>query len=47
MAEMIIRASVGEGDSIVVGFNKEEQQITTEVRKKEQPAETNTEEGAD
>lgn len=35
MAEMIIRASVGEGDEIVVGFNKEEQQITTEVKKSE------------
>ncbi|MDH6343725.1 ATP-dependent Clp protease ATP-binding subunit ClpC [Parabacteroides sp. PFB2-12] len=35
MAEMIIRASVGEGDEIIVGFNKEEQQITTEVKKKE------------
>lgn len=35
MAEMIIRASVGEGDEIIVGFNKEEQQITTSVKKKE------------
>lgn len=34
MAEMIIRASVGEGDEIIVGFDKEKQQITTEVKKK-------------
>ncbi|MCD8263015.1 MAG: ATP-dependent Clp protease ATP-binding subunit [Tannerellaceae bacterium] len=33
MAEMIIRASVGEGDTILVDFNEEEQQIVTEVRK--------------
>ncbi|MDD4514121.1 ATP-dependent Clp protease ATP-binding subunit [Massilibacteroides sp.] len=31
MAEMIIRASVNEGDTIVVGFDKENQKITTEV----------------
>ncbi|MCD8194417.1 MAG: ATP-dependent Clp protease ATP-binding subunit, partial [Tannerellaceae bacterium] len=33
MAEMIIRASVGEGDTIIVDFNEEEQQIVTEVKK--------------
>ena len=33
MAEMIIRASVSEGDTIVVGFDKENQKITTEVTK--------------
>ncbi len=38
LAEMIIRASVGEGDQIIVGFNPDEQKITTEVVKK-QPAE--------
>ncbi|MCD7933117.1 MAG: ATP-dependent Clp protease ATP-binding subunit [Tannerellaceae bacterium] len=32
MAEMIIRASVSEGDTIIVDFNEEEQQITTEVK---------------
>ncbi|OAV72487.1 Negative regulator of genetic competence ClpC/MecB [Bacteroidales bacterium Barb6] len=32
MAELIIRASVSEGDSIVIGFNKEEQRITTDIR---------------
>ncbi|MCD7938256.1 MAG: ATP-dependent Clp protease ATP-binding subunit, partial [Tannerellaceae bacterium] len=32
MAELIIRASVMEGDTIIVGFNSEEQQITTEVK---------------
>ena len=36
MAELIIRASVGEGDKIVVDFNKEEQKIVTSVEKKEQ-----------
>ena len=36
MAELIIRASVGEGDKIVVDFNKEEQKIVTSVQKKEQ-----------
>ncbi|MDL2265824.1 ATP-dependent Clp protease ATP-binding subunit [Parabacteroides sp. OttesenSCG-928-G21] len=40
MAEMIIRASVGEGDSIVVGFNKDEQQITTEIKKKRKSTKT-------
>jgi ATP-dependent Clp protease ATP-binding subunit ClpC len=34
MAEMIIRASVGEADEIVVDFDKEEQQIKTRVEKK-------------
>ncbi|MDH6356470.1 ATP-dependent Clp protease ATP-binding subunit [Parabacteroides sp. PF5-9] len=43
MAEMIIRASVGEGDQIVVGFNKEEQQIVTEVVKRDPIEETNPE----
>ena len=33
MAELIIRASVSEEDTIVVDFNKEEQKIVTEVRK--------------
>ena len=36
MAEMIIRASVGEGDKIIVDFDKEEQKITTSVQKKEE-----------
>ena len=36
MAELIIRASVGEGDKIVVDFNKDEQKIVTSVQKKEQ-----------
>lgn len=35
MAEMIIRASVGEGDEIVVDFDKESQQIKTSVVKSE------------
>ncbi|MDR1402383.1 MAG: ATP-dependent Clp protease ATP-binding subunit [Tannerellaceae bacterium] len=35
MAEMIIKASVSEGDVIRVEFNKEEQKLTTEVKKKE------------
>jgi ATPases with chaperone activity, ATP-binding subunit len=34
MAEMIIRASVGEGDAIIVDFNKEEQQVVTRVEQK-------------
>ena len=34
MAEMIIRASVGEGDTIIVDFDKEEQKITTSIKKK-------------
>ncbi|MCD7914098.1 MAG: ATP-dependent Clp protease ATP-binding subunit [Tannerellaceae bacterium] len=33
MAEMIIRASVTEGDTILVGFNEQDQQITTEIQK--------------
>ena len=33
MAEMIIRATVSEGDTIFVDFNKEAQKITTEIRK--------------
>ncbi|HBA31342.1 MAG TPA: hypothetical protein DCZ45_12275, partial [Parabacteroides goldsteinii] len=36
MAELIIRASVGEGDKIVVDFNKDEQKIVTSVQKKGQ-----------
>lgn len=35
MAEIIIRASVSEGDTIIVGFNKEEQKITSEIKKKD------------
>lgn len=35
MAEMIIRASVGEGDTIRVGFDKENQKIVTEVTRAE------------
>ena len=35
MAEMIIRASVGEGDTIVVDFDSAGQQIVTAVRKRE------------
>jgi ATP-dependent Clp protease ATP-binding subunit ClpC len=35
MAELIIRASVTEGDTILVGFDKEEQKITSEIKKKE------------
>lgn len=35
MAEIIIRASVVEGDTIVVDFDKEEQKITTDIKKKE------------
>lgn len=38
MAEIIIRASVEEGDTIIVDFNKEEQKITTDIRKKETAA---------
>ena len=33
MAEMIIRASVGEGDLIIVDFDKEKQEIVTSVKK--------------
>ena len=32
---MIIRASVGEGDIIVVDFDKEKQEIITQVKKSE------------
>lgn len=35
MAEMIIRASVGEGDIIVVDFDNEKQEIVTQVKKSE------------
>jgi ATP-dependent Clp protease ATP-binding subunit ClpC len=34
MAEMIIKASVSEGDTILVEFDKEGQKLTTEVKKK-------------
>ncbi len=34
MAEMIIRASVGEGDTIIVDFDKEEQKITTSIKER-------------
>lgn len=36
MAEMIIRATVSEGDTIVVDFNKEEQKIVTDIRKEKE-----------
>ncbi len=36
MAEMIIKASVSEGDTIVVGFNNDEQLITTEIKTNEE-----------
>mgnify|MGYP002291754853 CR=1 FL=1 len=39
MAEMIIRASVGEGDTIVVDFDKDKQEIVTNVKKSESAAE--------
>lgn len=35
LAEMIIRASVGEGDTILVDFNKDEQKITSSIKKKD------------
>lgn len=38
MAEIIIRASVGEGDTILVDFNKDEQKIVTDILKSESPA---------
>lgn len=38
MAEIIIRASVEEGDTIIVDFDKDEQKITTDIRKKETAA---------
>lgn len=41
MAEMIIRASVEEGDEIIVDFNKEEQQIVTKVNKQKNKPEEN------
>ena len=40
MAEMIIRASVGEGDTIVVDFDKDKQEIVTNVKKSEPAAES-------
>ena len=39
MAEMIIRASGGEGDTIVVDFDKDKQEIVTNVKKSESAAE--------
>lgn len=36
LAEMIIRASVGEGDTITVDFDKEEQMITTSIKKRDE-----------
>ena len=39
MAEMIIRASVGEGDTIIVDFDKDKQEIVTNVKKSESAAE--------
>ena len=33
MAEMIIRASVGEGETIIVDFNQEDQRIITDIKK--------------
>ncbi len=36
MAEMIIRATVSEGDTILVDFNKEEQKITTQIKKEKE-----------
>lgn len=36
MAEMIIRATVSEGDTIVVDFDKEEQKIITSIRKEKE-----------
>lgn len=35
LAEMIIRASVSEGDTILVDFNKEEQKIVSDIKKKD------------
>ncbi len=40
MAEMIIRASVGEGDTIVVDFDKDKQEIVTNVKKSESAIES-------
>ena len=39
MAEMIIRASVGEGDTIIVDFEKDKQEIITKVEKSKPVAE--------
>ncbi|MFV0272973.1 MAG: ATP-dependent Clp protease ATP-binding subunit [Macellibacteroides fermentans] len=36
MAEMIIRATVSEGDTILVEFDKEEQKITTQIKKEKE-----------
>lgn len=36
MAEMIIRATVSEGDTIFVDFDKESQKITTEIKKEKE-----------
>jgi len=36
MAEMIIRATVSEGDTILVDFDKEEQKITTQIKKEKE-----------
>ena len=35
MAELIIRASVGEGDTMIVDFDPETQRVISSVRKKE------------
>ena len=32
MAEMIIRATVNEGDTIIVDFDKENQKIVTQIK---------------
>lgn len=37
MAELIIKASVGEGDTIIVDFDAEKQQIISKVKKEELP----------
>ena len=42
MAEMIIRASVGEGDTIVVDFDAEKQEVVTAVKKSLAPEKENT-----
>ncbi len=42
MAEMIIQASVGEGDTIVVDFDPEKQEIVTQVKKSVTPEKENT-----
>ncbi len=33
MAELIIRASIGEGDTIIVDYNKEDQRIVSQIKK--------------